>query len=90
MTKDTINKIRSQIDHIDDKIISLILERLQKAQKIGEIKKELKLSVYDKEREDIIINRLLEKTKNKLNANQIKQILKPIINISTDLQRSEK
>ena len=90
MTKDTINKIRSQIDHIDDKIISLILERLQKAQKIGEIKKELKLSVYDKEREDIIINRLLEKKKNKLNANQIKQILKPIINISTDLQRSEK
>ena len=90
MTKDNINKIRSQIDHIDDKIISLILERLQKAQKIGEIKKELKLPVYDKEREDIIINRLIEKTKNKLNVNQIKQILKPIINISKDLQRLEK
>ena len=90
MTKDNINKIRSQIDHIDDKIISLILERLQKAQKIGEIKKTLKLPVYDKEREDIIINRLLKKTRNKLNANQIKQILKPIINISKDLQRLEK
>ena len=90
MTKDNINKIRSQIDHIDDKIISLILERLQKAQKIGEIKKELKLPVYDKKREDIIINRLIEKTKNELNTNQIKKILKPIINISKDLQRSEK
>ena len=90
MNKDNINKIRSQIDHIDDKIISLILKRLQKAQKIGEIKKTLNLPVYDKEREDIIINRLLEKTRNKLNANQIKKILKPIINISKDLQRSEK
>ena len=90
MTKDNINKIRSQIDHIDDKIISLVVERLQKVQKIGDIKKELKLPVYDKEREDIIINRLIEKTKNKLNVNQIKQILKPIINISKDLQRLEK
>ena len=90
MNKDNINKIRSQIDHIDDKIISLILKRLQKAQKIGEIKKTLNLPVYDKEREDIIINRLLEKTRNKLNANQIKKILKPIINISKDLQRLEK
>ena len=90
MTKDNINKIRSQIDHIDDKIISLVVERLQKAQKIGDIKKELKLPVNDKEREDIIINRLIEKTKNQLNANQIKQILKPIINISKDLQRPEK
>ena len=90
MTKDNINKIRSQIDHIDDKIISLIVERLQKVQKIGDIKKELKLPVYDKKREDIIINRLIEKTKNQLNANQIKQILKPIIDISKNLQRSEK
>ena len=90
MTKDNINKIRSQIDHIDDKIISLIVKRLQKAKKIGDIKKELKLPIYDKKREDIIINRLIEKTKNQLNANQIKQILKPIINISKDLQRSEK
>ena len=90
MTKDNINKIRSQIDHIDDKIISLVVERLKKAQKIGDIKKELKLPAYDKEREDIIINRLIEKTKNQLNANQIKQILKPIIDISKNLQRSEK
>ena len=90
MTKDNINKIRSQIDNIDDKIFSLIIERLQKAKKIGDLKKELKLPVYDKEREDIIINRLIEKAKNQLNANQIKQILKPIINISKDLQRPEK
>ena len=69
MTKDNINKIRSQIDHIDDKIISLILERLQKAQKIGEIKKAMKLPVYNKEREDIIINRLLKKTRNKFFLN---------------------
>ena len=90
MTKDNINKIRSQIDHIDDKIIGLVVERLQKARKIGDIKKELKLPVNDKEREDIIINRLIEKAKNQLNANQIKQILKPIINISKNLQRPQK
>ena len=82
MNKDIINKIRSEIDNIDDKIFILIVERLQKAKKIGEIKEKLMLPVYDKKREDIIIKRLIEKINNQLNADQIKQILKPIINIS--------
>jgi len=90
MNIDNINKIRSQIDDIDDKIFSLVVKRLQKAKIIGEIKKELKLAVYDKEREGIIINRLIEKLNNQLNEDQIKQILKPIVNISKDLQRPEK
>ena len=90
MNIDNINKIRSQIDDIDDKIFSLVVKRLQKAKIIGEIKKELKLPVYDKEREYIIINRLIEKLNNQLNEDQIKQILKPIVNISKDLQQPEK
>ena len=90
MTKDRINKIRSQIDNIDDKIFNLVVERLQKAQKIGDIKKGLKLPIYDKKREDMIINRLIKKTKHQLSPNQIKRILKPIINISKNLQRPEK
>ena len=90
MKKDTINKIRLQIDNIDDKIFSLIVKRLQKAKKIGAIKIKSKLPVYDKEREDIIINRLIKKTNHELNANQIKKILKPIINISKELQQLEK
>ena len=90
MNFDNINKIRSQIDDIDDKIFSLVVKRLQKAKIIGEIKKELKLPVYDKKREDIIINRLIEKLNNQLNEEQIKQILKPIVNISKDLQQQKK
>jgi len=90
MNKDIINKIRSEIDNIDDKIFILIVERLQKAKKIGEIKEKLMLPVYDKKREDIIIKRLIEKINNQLNADQIKQILKPIINISKNLQRLKK
>tara|TARA_B100001250_G_scaffold244699_1_gene210371 strand:- start:216 stop:488 length:273 start_codon:yes stop_codon:yes gene_type:complete len=90
MNIDNINKIRSQIDDIDDKIFSLVVKRLQKAKIIGEIKKELKLAVYDKEREGIIINRLIEKLNNQLNEEQIKKIFEPIVDISKDLQQQEK
>ena len=39
MSTDTINKLRSKIDKLDNQIFSLILKRLKHAEKIGEIKK---------------------------------------------------
>ncbi len=39
MSSDTINKLRSKIDKLDNQIFSLILKRLKHAEKIGEIKK---------------------------------------------------
>ena len=39
MSTDTINKLRSKIDKLDNRIFSLILKRLKHAEKIGEIKK---------------------------------------------------
>lgn len=38
MSSDTINKLRSKIDKLDNQIFSFILKRLKHAEKIGEIK----------------------------------------------------
>lgn len=53
-----MNKIRRDIDKIDDKIFKLLKTRLSKAKKIGELKKYMKVNVDDTEREQEILGRL--------------------------------
>ena len=90
MSTDTINKLRSKIDKLDNQIFSLILKRLKHAEKIGEIKKKSELPIDDKNREDQIISRILKRLDNDLDRNQIKQILEQIIIISKDFQIRKK
>ena len=90
MKKKILEKLRNNIDKVDDQIFDLILKRLDYVEKIGNIKREMNLPVYDKSREQIIIERLTEKLITKINSEEIKKILDPIISISKDLQRRKK
>ena len=90
MPSDTINKLRSKIDKLDDQIFSLIVKRLKQTQQIGKIKEEAELRIGDSTRENNIINRLHGELEKDLSREQIKKILEPIILISRDLQRERK
>lgn len=90
MSSDTINKLRSKIDELDDQIFSLIVKRLKQTQQIGKIKEEAELPIGDSSRENNIINRLHGELEKDLSREQIKKILEPIILISKDLQRERK
>ena len=90
MKKKILEKLRNNIDKVDDQIFDLILKRLDYVEKIGNIKREMNLPVYDKSREQIIIERLTEKLKTEINSEEIKKIIDPIISISKDLQRRKK
>jgi monofunctional chorismate mutase len=90
MPSDTINKLRSKIDELDDQIFSLIVKRLKQTQQIGKIKEEAELPIGDSSRENNIINRLHGELEKDLSREQIKKILEPIILISKDLQRERK
>ena len=90
MKKKTLKKLRNNIDKVDDQIFDLILKRLDYVEKIGNIKREMNLPVYDKSREQIIIDRLTEKLNSKINSEKIKKIIDPIVSISKDLQRRKK
>tara|TARA_B110001454_G_scaffold18191_1_gene16560 strand:- start:2319 stop:2591 length:273 start_codon:yes stop_codon:yes gene_type:complete len=90
MPSDTINKLRSKIDKLDDQIFSLIVKRLKQTQQIGKIKEEAELRIGDSTRENNIINRLHGELEKDLSREQIKKILEPIILISKDLQRERK
>ena len=57
MKKQTIEKLRTEIDKIDEQIIRLLSDRMEKVKKIGEIKNKIGKSKLDITR----FNKLLKK-----------------------------
>ena len=90
MNRKVIKELRNSIDKVDDQIFDLILKRFDYVEKIGNIKKKINMPVDDKAREEIIIERLSEKLSTKINPEEIKKIIGPIISISKDIQRRKK
>lgn len=56
--------LRDELDRIDQKIVKLYEERMDVCQEVGTIKIEMNKQVFDKEREDEKIKKVLEQTKN--------------------------
>lgn len=83
-----MNRIRREIDKIDDKIFKLLKQRLSKAKKIGQLKKYMKVKVNDAEREQEILDKL--KTDEYKNfENPMSEIYKEIFKQMKDLENGE-
>lgn len=57
-----LTEYRNQIDNIDDKMLSLFLERMEIASKVADYKKENNLPTMQKDREREILKKITEKT----------------------------
>jgi monofunctional chorismate mutase len=57
-----LKKLRSEIDRIDSKILSLLEKRWKTTKKIGKVKKSMSAEYYDPKREKEIIKKVSEKT----------------------------
>lgn len=53
-----LEELRKKIDKIDDEIVELFVSRMETSKKIAETKNCMGKSVYDKEREDIVIKKV--------------------------------
>ena len=82
----TIDELRSEIDEIDDGLVSLFLQRLAVVKEVGEAKKTQSLSVEDKDRENAAIERL---TVNKTDEEKIKitELYNKIFDISKETEK---
>lgn len=82
----TIDELRSEIDEIDDGLVSLFLQRLAVVKEVGEAKKTLSLSVEDKDRENAVIERL---TVNKADEEKkkITELYNKIFDISKETEK---
>ena len=78
-------KLRAQIDIADDKVLAALAERMQVAQKIGELKKENGGAVMDADREAQKLVALQEKAEKSLKP-YVSRIYSVLFEVSRDLQ----
>ena len=84
-----IEKLRKEIDEVDQKLMNLLLERFSITKKIGQVKTSNLIDIDDSTREDKIINHLSNKANNDLKKEDIADIFKLIFNISKNLQKTK-
>ena len=77
-----LEKLRNEIDEIDDKILELLIERRSKAHRIADCKNEKGVPVFDPEREEAILERIAGKL-----SNSDKNSIKLFFEIVMDLNR---
>jgi chorismate mutase len=84
-----IEKFRAQIDIIDQTILELIGKRYAISGRIGIVKKDLKLSVMNKEREkELLANIKLKARKLNLDEKLIEDVWQRIIKESRKVQKT--
>ncbi len=83
----TIDELRREIDRLDSELLRIFNERASLALRIGEIKKDLALPVYDPAREKRIFQRMREENPGPLDDQAIVRLFERVIDESRRLER---
>lgn len=81
----SIEEARKKIDEIDSELIKLFEERMKTAQQIAEEKKKKNLPVFDKKREEEILEKIGEKCSPEFN-NYTTELYEKIFELSKKYQ----
>ena len=80
-----LKDLRDGIDNINDELLELIIRRLELSEEVAEYKDKNNLPIYNKEREDAIINKIREKAGDR--ADYVIPVFKSILDTSKRLQK---
>ena len=83
----TIDDIRIEIDRLDRELLQIFNQRASLALKIGEIKKESGLPIYDPSREKRIFDRMRKDNPGPLDNEAIVRLFERVIDESRSLER---
>src|SRR6201984_1993923 len=83
----SLDQIRIQIDRIDTELLRLLNERADFVHEIGTIKKNAGLPIYAPEREESLLQGLIQKNKGRLPAEAIRAIYREIMSASLALEK---
>jgi len=83
-----IDEIRQNINHLDNELLQIFNRRAALALKIGEIKKELNLPIYDPRREKLIFERMKKLNEGPLDDAAITRLFERVIDESRSLERT--
>lgn len=81
-----LNDMRKEIDFIDEKLLDLLLERLEVVKNIKKYKNQHNILIYDEKRENEIIAKAFEKYKESENWPYIEKFLINLMAISKSYQ----
>ncbi len=84
-----LNVLRSNIDKIDSKILTLINNRLDFGKEIGQIKEKNKSDVLDTSREKQVIEKILQSNKGPAEEQLLKYIFNVIMTATKDIQKKQ-
>ncbi len=84
-----LTKLREEIDKIDDELVALFERRMKISKKVAEYKKINNIPIYDEARENEIIEKNVDKLKDKSLSNGLEEFYKMIFKLSRDLQKRE-
>lgn len=87
MTVQEIQKLRGELDEINDQLLHLLNRRASIAEQIGEIKKEHNIPLYDPEREQAIFAKMVENNPGPLDNEAIEHLFKEIVKACLDLEK---
>jgi len=79
-------KRRKELDLINQKLLTLLNQRLRITLEIGKVKKEMGKKIYDAGREKEILDRLKRKNKGPLKEEDLRKIFKTIMKICRQSQ----
>lgn len=82
-----ISDLRIEINQLDQELLRIFNERANIALKIGEIKKQLDLPVYDPNREKLIFEAMTEANPGPLENDAIVRLFERVIDESRSLER---
>ncbi len=86
-TPDDLASCRSTIDLLDVRLLELLNERTAVVEKIGRIKQELQLAIYEPKREDQVFSNVTGHNRGPLSNDAVKRIFERIIDEMRTIQR---
>jgi len=85
-----LNKLREDIDRIDDTLLKLLNERMEFVHSVGELKNSTGAPIYRPEREQSILNRLKDNNRGKLTDSAIDALFLELFAVARNLELPER
>jgi chorismate mutase-like protein len=81
---------RDQIDEIDRRLVELLNERTKIVEKLGRVKEELEMPIYEPKREDEVFQNVSSANRGPLPSDALKRLFERIVDEMRSLQRMKR
>jgi len=87
VTVPELEELRRAIDEVDQQILSLVAERVRLVLRVGDVKRERNMAVYDPERERKILDRLASQAPAPLDPTTVRRVFERLIDEARRLEQ---